>query len=339
MVLVPKTIEISHRTIIFTLLVLGAVWLFIQISAIVVTLFIALLLTTALNPVVDRLTQLKLPRGIAILIAYIALISLLSAGLTSIIAPLIDETTSLVNRLPDLFDQFGAWLASFGISGVDGGLIANQVSQLGQIPGNIVKFVIFLFSNLIGVVTLLVITFYMLLERKNLDRYLLVLFGGDGERRAKTFVDKLEASLGGWVRGELILMLIIGTLTFIGLKLLGIPYALPLAIIAGVLEILPNIGPIVSAVPAILVALTVSPVMGLGVAALYFVIQQLENSLIAPKVMQKAAGVNPLVTIVSLAIGFQIAGAVGAILAVPLVIVSRTVLVDVIGFQALRKIS
>src|SRR3989344_8045422 len=136
MVLVPKTIEISHRTIIFTLLVLGAVWLFIQISAIVVTLFIALLLTTALNPVVDRLTQLKLPRGIAILIAYIALISLLSAGLTSIIAPLIDETTSLVNRLPDLFDQFGAWLASFGISGVDGGLIANQVSQLGQIPGN-----------------------------------------------------------------------------------------------------------------------------------------------------------------------------------------------------------
>ena len=339
MVLVPKTIEISHRTIIFTLLVLGAVWLFIQISAIVVTLFIALLLTTALNPVVDRLTQLKLPRGIAILIAYIALISLLSAGLTSIIAPLIDETTSLVNRLPDLFDQFGAWLASFGISGVDGGLIANQVSQLGQIPGNIVKFVIFLFSNLIGVVTLLVITFYMLLERKNLDRYLLVLFGGDGERRAKTFVDKLEASLGGWVRGELILMLIIGTLTFIGLKLLGIPYALPLAIIAGVLEILPNIGPIVSAVPAILVALTVSPVMGLGVAALYFVIQQLENSLIAPKVMQKAAGVNPLVTIVSLAIGFQIAGAVGAILAVPLVIVSRTVLVDVIGFQAFRKIS
>lgn len=335
----PKTIEISHRTIIFVLLALGGVWVFIQISPIVVTLFIALLLTTALNPLVDKLTQFKLPRGIAILVIYIVLIALLSAGLTSIVAPLVDETTKFVNRLPDLFDQLGGWLESVGIQGVSGNLVANQVSQLGQIPGNIVKFVIFLFSNLIGVVTLLVLTFYMLLERKNLNRYLLVLFGGDGEAKAKTFVDKLEASLGGWVRGELILMLIIGTITYIGLKLLDIPYALPLSIIAGVLEILPNIGPIVSAIPAILVALTVSPVMALGVAALYFVIQQLENSLIAPKVMQKAAGVNPLVTIISLAIGFQIAGAVGAILAVPVVIVLRVLLVDVFGFQHLRKIS
>lgn len=335
----PKTIEISHKTIIFVLLVLGGVWMFIQISPIVVTLFIALLLTTALNPLVDKLTQFKLPRGIAILVIYIALIALLSAGLTSIVAPLVDETTKFVNRLPDLFDQLGGWLESVGIQGVSGNLVANQVSQLGQIPGNIVKFVIFLFSNLIGVVTLLVLTFYMLLERKNLNRYLLVLFGGDGEAQAKTFVDKLEASLGGWVRGELILMLIIGTITYIGLKLLDIPYALPLAIIAGVLEILPNIGPIVSAIPAILVALTVSPVMALGVTALYFVIQQLENSLIAPKVMQKAAGVNPLVTIISLAIGFQIAGAVGAILAVPVVIVLKVLLVDVFGLQALRKIS
>ncbi|MEK7521687.1 MAG: AI-2E family transporter [Patescibacteria group bacterium] len=335
----PKTIEISHRTIIFTLLVLGAVWVLNQISSILITLFIALLLTTALNPVVDKLTQYRAPRPLAILVVYIGLIALLIGGLASIITPLVDETTNFVNRLPDLFDQFGAWLESVGIQGVDGRLIANQASQLGQIPANIVKFVIFLFSNLIAVVTLLVITFYMLLERKNLNKYLLVLFGGDGEGKAKTFVDKLEASLGGWVRGELVLMFIIGTITYIGLRLLGIPYALPLAIIAGVLEILPNIGPIVSAIPAILVALTVSPIMALGVAALYFVIQQLENSLIAPKVMQRAIGVNPIITIVSLAVGFQLAGAVGAILAVPIVIVLRLVLTDVFGFQALRKFS
>ncbi len=335
----PKTIEISHRTIIFTLLVLGGVWLFIQISAIVITLFIALLLTTALNPVVDKLTQLKLPRPLAILVVYLLMISLVVGGLASIITPLVDETTNFVNRLPDLFDQLGNWLESVGIQGVNGSLVANQAAQLGEIPGNIIKFVIFLFSNLISVVTLLVITFYLLLERKNLNRYLLVLFGGDGEAKAKTFVDKLETSLGGWVRGELILMLIIGAITYAGLRLLGIPYALPLAIIAGVFEILPNIGPIISAIPAILVGFTISPIMALGVGALYFVIQQLENSLIAPKVMQRAAGVNPLVTIVSLAIGFQIAGAVGAILAVPIVIVLRNVLVDIFGFQSLRKMS
>ncbi|OGY09222.1 MAG: hypothetical protein A2700_03145 [Candidatus Blackburnbacteria bacterium RIFCSPHIGHO2_01_FULL_44_64] len=334
-----KTIEISHRTIVFTLLTLGAVWLFIQISSVVITLFIAVLLTTALNPVVDRLTFLKIPRGISILLVYIVLITLFIGGLTSIISPLVSETTNLADRLPDLFDQFGNWLKTMGIQGVDGRLIANQASQLGAIPANLVRFVVFIFSNLIAVITVLVITFYMLLERKNLNRYLTILFGGDGETKAKTFIDKIEANLGGWVRGELILMLIIGTVTYIGLRILGIPYALPLAIIAGVLEILPNLGPIISSIPGILVGLTISPVMSLGVAALYFIIQQLENSLIAPKVMQKAAGVNPLVTIVSLAIGFQIAGTMGAILAVPVVIVLRVVLVDIFGFHALQKVS
>ena len=116
-------------------------------------------------------------------------------------------------------------------------------------------------------------------------------------------------------------MSIIGVLIYIGLRLLGIPYALPLAIFAGILEAVPNIGPVISAIPGVVIALTISPVMGLAAAALYFLVQQLENSVVVPKVMQKATGVNPLITILSLAIGFQLAGPLGAILAVPIVIV------------------
>lgn len=333
-----RTIEISHRTVIFTVLFLGLVWFLLQIWPIIIGLFIAILLMTALNPIVDRFERFRLPRGLAILVTYLLLLGVFVWGLASIIPPLAEQTTNLANRLPRLFDDLGVWLSSIGISGISGDMIAAQLSQIGRIPANLVRFTVSVFSNIIAVFTVLVITFYLLLERKNLDRYLLVLFGQGGEKRAKAFVDKLEARLGGWVRAELTLMFIVGVLTYIGLRLLGIPFSLPLAILAGLLEIVPNIGPTVSAIPAVLIALSISPVMALAVAALYFLVQQFENSVLVPKIMQRAAGVNPLVTIISLAIGFKLAGVLGAILAVPVVISIQVVAVEVFSAKRFQKI-
>ena len=333
----PRKIEVSHRTIIFTILFLGLAWFAVQVIPIIITLFIAVLLSTALNPVVDTLRHYKIPTAISILLAYIVLISLVVLSLSSVISPLIGQTTELVEHLPDIFNQLGVWLAGLGIPGINGNLLSAQASQLGALPGNLVHFVIFLFSNLIGVVTVLVITFYTLLERRNLDHYILLAFGQDREKQAKLFVEKLETRLGGWVRGELVLMLTVGLLSYVGLRLLGIDYALPLAIIAGFLEILPNIGPIISAIPAILVALTISPLMSVVVAALYFLIQQLENTLLVPNVMKRATGVNPLVTIIALAIGFKLGSTAGAVLAVPILIVLQTILTDLVGLNTLRK--
>lgn len=332
-----RTIEISHRTVVFTVLFLGLIWFLIQIWPIIIGLFISLLLMTALTPLVDRLERFHIPRGLAILITYFILLGVFILGLASIVPPLLDQTTTLANRLPRLFDDLGAWLVSLGISGISGDIIAAQLSQVGAIPANLVRFTVSLFSNIIAVFTVLVITFYLLLERKNLEKYLVVLFGEGGEKRAKSFVDKLEARLGGWVRGELALMLIVGLLTYAGLRLLGIPFSLPLAILAGILEIVPNIGPTISAIPAVLVALTISPVMGVAVAALYFLVQQLENSIIVPKVMQRAAGVNPLATIISLAIGFKLAGALGAILSVPVVIAIHVTAVEFFSSRKLQQ--
>ncbi|MBI4028749.1 MAG: AI-2E family transporter [Candidatus Blackburnbacteria bacterium] len=329
--------EISHRTIIFTVLFLGLVWVVIQIIPIIITLFIAVLLATALKPVVDTLRRYRIPTGVSILIAYIILISLVVLSLSSVISPLIGQTTELAERLPDIFNQLGLWLGSLGIAGVNGSLLSAQASQLGALPGNLVHFVIFLFSNLIGVVTVLVVTFYMLVERQNLEKYLLVTFGTDREKQANTFIEKLETRLGGWVRGELVLMLVVGLMSYVGLRLLGIDYALPLAIIAGFLEIVPNIGPIIAAIPAMLVALTISPIMSAAVAALYFLINQLENTLLVPNVMKRATGVNPLVTIIALAVGFKLGSTAGAVLAVPIVITLQTVLTDLVGLSTLRK--
>jgi predicted PurR-regulated permease PerM len=182
-----------------------------------------------------------------------------------------------------------------------------------------------IFSNIVSVFTIFVITFYLLMERKNLDSLLLYLFGEQKALNAINIINKVEERLGAWVRGQLTLILIIGTMTYVGLTLLGVPYALPLAIFAGILEVIPNIGPIVSAIPAIIVAISVSPWHIVFVIILYFVVQQLENQLIVPIVIRKSVGLPPLITIVSLLIGFRLAGVIGGILAIPIVVTIETV--------------
>jgi predicted PurR-regulated permease PerM len=148
----------------------------------------------------------------------------------------------------------------------------------------------------------------------------------NAESRAEALVLAVEKQVGGWVRGELVLMLIIGVLTYVGLILLGIPYALPLAVLAGLLEAVPNLGPTIAAIPVILMGLTISPLIGLGGLLQSIVIQQLENNLIVPKVMQSATGTQPLVTILVLLVGFTLGGVAGAILSMPIFLTVQTVI-------------
>jgi predicted PurR-regulated permease PerM len=133
-------------------------------------------------------------------------------------------------------------------------------------------------------------------------------------------------------------MLIIGVMSYIGLRLLGIEFALPLAILAGILEIVPNIGPVLSAIPAILAGLVISPLMGLAVAALYFLVQQLENTLIVPQIMAREIGVRPLVVIISLAIGVELGGFIGVVLAIPFMLLLRITASEFFSSKRLKKL-
>ena len=182
-----------------------------------------------------------------------------------------------------------------------------------------------MFSNILTVFTIAVFTFYFLLERNNLRKFLDIFVGDDLGDRLVIVVKDIEERLGAWVRGQLLLALIIGLASYLGLFILGISYVLPLALIAGILEMVPIIGPIISAIPAIIVALTVSPGLALAVAALYIIIQQLENNLIVPTVMHKVLGMPPLAILLALMVGGRLGGVVGIILAVPVLLVIQTV--------------
>lgn len=328
-----KKVEISHRTIIFTVVFLSSLWFLYEIRQIVVGLFVSIVLMSAINPLLDKMEKIKIPRALGIISVYVFIVGLLGLVVAGIIPPLVEQTSKLISGLPEFIKEVGI------LGNVNQEVVESQLGQLSSLPADFLKLGVAIFSNFIAIFAFLIITFYMLLERKNLNRYLYTFFGEKGEEKAERIIAKMEEKLGGWVRAELLLMLIIGVTTYIGLRVIGLEYALPLAILAGLLELIPNIGPVLAAIPAVLIGFSVSPLTALVVAIFYFLIQQIENSLIVPQIMSKQIGVNPLVTIISLAIGFKIGGVLGAILAVPVVLLIEIIFNEVLSFGKIRKSS
>ena len=310
----PKKIEISHKTIIFTVLFLIALALLYFIRDIILQFFVALLIMTILNPLVAKLSKFKIPRAVSIIVVYVLTLGTIGVVLAGIIPPLVDETTTFVNSLPEYIENLAVPNA------VVEPVVSQLFSTLGELPAQIAKATISVFSNLFNVILVLIFAFYLLMARSKQDEQLVVFFGKERSRKIAKTIDMLEFKLGGWARGQLTLMFLIGLITYIGLRLLGIPYALPLAILAGFFEMIPYVGPLMAAIPAVIIGFSISPLIGIATTALAFLIQQLENYLIVPKVMEKSVGVSPIVILLALTVGLKIAGAMGALIAVPVFI-------------------
>lgn len=312
-------VEISPRTIVFTVGFLLLLWVTYQVRAIILLVFVSFILMTAVNPIVSLARRKKIPVLPVMFLIYVGVISLLSMVIASLVPAVLDQSKSLIHNMPSYISSLQN---TFNIK-LDPGF-GND--YLASIPSNLLRFAVGAFSNIIDVLAVFFISYYLTIERPSLHKYLVKLFtDGNAEGKAEAMIIAVERKVGGWVRGELFLMAIIGLMTYTGLVLLKIPYALPLGVLAGMLEAVPNIGPIFAAIPAILIALTISPFIALGVTALSILIQQLENNLIVPKVMQSATGTKPLVTILILLIGYTLGGIPGAVLAMPLFLTANTV--------------
>ncbi len=315
-----RKIDISHRTVIFIAVFILGIWLIYLILDLLIILFVALILMSALFPIVNFLHRFRVPKSLGIALTYTIVIAIVSTLLAIVVPPLVEETRRLVLTVPPHLDSL------LEITTIDKSVLQSQFSDLSK---NIFSITLSVFDNLLTIIFLLVVTFYLMLERENVESKFASLFIGR-EERVKKLIVQIEEKLGNWLRGQLLLSLVIGSLTYIGLLILGIPYALPLAVIAGILEVVPVIGPIISAIPAVLITLTLSPILSLGVAAMYFVIQQLENNLIVPQVMKRAVGLNPLAVILAIAIGSRLLGIAGALLAVPLTVVLQIIVTEIL---------
>lgn len=310
-------IEISHRTIIFTIVFLLGLWVLFQIRDILFLVFIAFILMTALRPLVDWFSWARIPRVVSILLIYSIVFGFFGVSLAGTIPSLVIQSTKFVQEFPTFLEKVLPYW------NIDARSLSQQIAPISE---NILKLTVGIFSNILTTLTVLVFTFYFLLERKKLESLLTSTMGEEAAERVISALKDVESRLGAWVNGELFLMALVGVSVYFGLTLLHVDFALPLAIIAGVLEIVPMIGPIASAIPAVLVALTMSPFLALSVVALYFIVQQVENNIFVPLILRKSVGFSPIVTIFALMVGGRLAGVMGAMLAVPMVLVLQVVL-------------
>lgn len=318
-------IAVARSTVFLIFGILLGLYFLFQVRSIVILVFLAFIMMVALNPVALKLQKyLKLPRILSIVFTYILLITILSLLVGLVLPPLLIQLYALLRAIDIPLLQDYVSRLNLSLSASDISSIADQV---GSSIFTVMGVVLSTFAGIFTTFTLFVLSFFMLIERPVLHKKIAWF---TSEKKyfdvAEKFLNKIEMQLGGWVRGQVVLMLVITLLSYVGFLLIGIPYALPLAILAGLLEILPNIGPTIAAVPAIAIAyITAGP--ALAVVALLFsiLVQQLENNVIVPKVMRENANVNPLISIIAILIGLQLAGVIGALLAIPVYIVVRTV--------------
>ncbi len=318
-----KNISISPTTVVFTTFFLLFLYFIYKISSILVLFFLGFIIMVALHPFVQKLqVKFKFPRILAIVTTYVLVFVGISTILGLLVPPLARELYQFVRvfNLPWLQED----MLDFNLNLTE---LSGLMAQLGNSVTTIYSVIVSTFSSIFTFTTVLVISLFLMIDRTRL--HLRIAWFTKNKQHlsaAQEFIDSLEYQLGGWVRGQLILMLVIGLITYLGLSLLDVAYAAPLALLAATLEILPNLGPTIAAVPSIVIAMiTGGPVMGLVVLVFYILVQQLENNLLVPKVMKDNVDVSPLISIMSILIGLEVAGVIGALLAIPVYIVIRSV--------------
>ena len=325
-----QVIEISPKTIFITIAIIFGLFVAWQIKGILLSLVIAYILMSGFAPLVDWFEKEGVNKTVAVLATFILIISVLGLLIFAVIPPLIVQTRELILSLPQYIDNLDKFVQTKnGLPNITIDDITQFLTQrIDKALTNVLSVILNVFTGFLTFITVAVFSFYLLLERDKIKQNLFIFFPHLSKERVYRLGHKIEEKLGAWLRGQVTLMLLVGAATWLGLTILGIKYALPLAVVAGILEIVPIIGPIISAVPAIIIAFVQNPVLVIAVIILYLVVQQVENYLLVPKVMERAVGLSPLIIIFALLVGGSLLGIIGALLAVPVTAIIQVILED-----------
>ncbi len=292
-------------------------------------LLIAIVIAQVLAPIVERLER-WLPRGVAIVLVYLALVVVVGGLGAVVMPPLVSEGQSLVLNAPDLVARSREWLR--GIDPDSAARVSAAVqTAIDRFADVLLSLPFTLFSSVIDVILVIIMSIYWLIATPALSRFALSLFPPRHRRRANDVMDAMGQTMGGYVRATAINGVIIGVMTYVGLLVIGVQYTLVLAILAGLGEFLPVVGPIFAAIPAIAIALVDSPQQAIIVTIFFIALQQLESNLLVPFIMRQQADVPPLLSLFALLAGSALGGLLGAIIAIPLAGALRVLVVQVLA--------
>jgi len=326
-----QIVDISYESIIRVIVVFLGLFLLFYIRDIIFILFSSIVLALIVTPAVDKLEEKKIPRTIGAAILFLSAFALLGLVTYFVAPPLAGEIKQLALKIPHIDSRFFSINHRFGseFSGPLQNVLIEISGYLKEMTSSVFAGIFSLLGGVISSLLMIIISFYLAIEENGIEKFVKAIAPHNLQTRILKTIEKIQVKLGRWFIGQLSLGFIVGTMSFAGLYVLGVPYALLLAMIAGILELIPYIGPTISAIPAIIIAFTVSPNLAALTLLLYFLVQQLENYLIVPKVMEKTINLHPIITIIAIVIGGKLAGILGAMLAVPTAMIISIILKDI----------
>lgn len=297
-------------------LALGILALITQTAQALALLFIAIVIAEAMSPLVSRLER-WLPRGLAVAFPYIGLLGIISGVMWIFVPRLVQQGQAIASRIPDLIERGQGLFDQWDLSSEENvtSMVQGTLERFSDI---LVTAPMAIATSVTQVVLVFVMSVYWLVTRQPLHDFVRTLVPRQHQSALDDTLGEMSTTVGGYVRGQVFAGAIVGTLTYAGLTIIGVNYALVLAILAVLGELIPVVGPIAAAIPAVIVGFLDSPTQGLIVIAFYLILQQVESNAVVPNVMSNQANIPPLLVIVALFAGGGIGGILGAIVAIPL---------------------
>ena len=350
----PININVSTFTIVKILIVAVLLYFLFLIKDILAVLFVSLIIASAVDPLVDYMQKKNISRGGSIILIYLVSLFAIFVVLTSIVPPIVYEFNDLIQKSPDYIDKFVADYEIVKNYLVNTEILENIRQNFGAIgkgvtgaASGVFSTVGTIFGGIFSFFLILAITFYMVVEENAIKKLIWQIAPKQYQEYVMGLVNRMQKKIGLWLRGQMILSFSIFTLTYVGLSApsflsfilpgyfsaFNIEYALVLSLIAGMAEFVPYMGPMIAAIPAVFLAFTQSPSLAIMVIVLYSVIQWVENNILVPKIMQRTVGLNPIVSISVLMIGFQLGGIMGSILAIPVATATQEMILDIFEYK------
>jgi predicted PurR-regulated permease PerM len=339
--------RVVWATLILVLVALGF-WLLYRFNQVVFILFIAIVLGTVIRPAVVWLHQRGLPRIAGVILVYLLLFILFTGFLLLLFPLIVEQGRTIADSVPGYYQNLREWMAGYPnqlmvslgefLPATLPSLTPSAAQPTGQevmdSAGQALGYVTLTAKFIFIAIVTLVLAFYWTLDGPRTIQSFLLLIPKDQRESISELISAMETKVGFYIAGQGVLCLVVGIMALIAYLLIGLPNALVLALLAGVLEAVPMIGPLLGAIPAALVALSIGPDKLIWVIVATAVIQQLENSLLVPRVMKKAVGVNPFVTLLALFAFGSLFGIAGALMAIPMAAIIQLVLDRFVFHQA-----
>lgn len=323
------SISINTGTVLKTLVVLGVAWLLWVLRDVALIVVTAVVIASAIEPGVRALVRQKLPRVVAVLLIYLLMFAAFFVVFYFFLPSVLEDFATFASALPGYLETFSKTDAFSTYSNILGIASPTSISTediMGSIReglnlgafDNAFAAVSRIFGGVISLIFIVVFSFYFAVVETGVDDFLRIITPKSHQSYVLGLWRRSQHKIGLWMQGQLLLAVLIAVLVYLSLTILGVPHALVLAVIAGFFEIIPVFGPILAAVPGVIIAFSAGgPIFGLAVAGVYILIHQFENHLIYPLVVTRVVGVPPLLVILALIVGAKLAGFLGIILSVP----------------------